>query len=913
MQTDSGNQVITRPGSESVAVGPDAFGYSAKDQTEPGGPAFSFVDISATGTQLTFVDTGDLTTPDSDDGVAIDVALGFPFSFYGSSFTTVNMSSNGLLHFDSSSLSSSLQTQCPLPDADAPNNEVAVLWDDLVLNNPGSPGRGGYTQQFAACPNTSGGTGACTIFMWDNAAHFSNPSPIGSFDFEAILYANGNILTQYGPGNAEAGINSTTGIENPAGSAGLTYACRTAASVPANWAVLFSAPPRTVASAGRLLISEFRLRGPGGVADEYVEIYNNSDVPLTVGTADESSGYALVASSTTAVNVGSPVIEFIIPGGTLIPARGRYLGVNSVAYSLAAYPGGDGTTATANATYADDIPDNAGIALFRTADPGSFTLANRLDAAGSAVDANPIYREGAGYPSNPAPADVNYSFMRKLPGGCTGSVPGSGNCTSVALVRTTPGPVTAQVQDSDDNASDFISVETGGASVGAGNRLGAPGPENLGAPIALDGFALAASKLDSCERRNEGPNHVRDFTSDPGNNATWGTIDIRRTFTNTTGVNISRLRFRIVDITTFQPLAGVADLRPRTSPDLVVSVDRPPCGTGTGDVTVRGTTLETPPNQPKGSGFNGSLSVGAITPGTPLAPAASVDVRFLLGIEQLGVSRFCVAAETLPATSAQIFCEIGGSEGSITGAKTRADFNGDGAGDIAVYRPATGQWFIRNQPAVQFGDPSDVPVPGDYNGDGVEDVAVFRPSTNQWFVRNQFTVQWGDRGDVPVPGDFNGDGTTDVAVYRPSTGDWFVRNQFSVNFGGAGGYVPVVGDYNGDLTDDVAVFQPSTGMWFVRNQLAVQFGAPGDRPVPGDYDDDGKTDHRVLSAVDRAVVRAQPVQRAVRECRRSAGASRLRRQRRDRTSRSTGRRRGSGSSWISLPCRSATAATSRYR
>ena len=108
-----------------------------------------------------------------------------------------------------------------------------------------------------------------------------------------------------------------------------------------------------------------------------------------------------------------------------------------------------------------------------------------------------------------------------------------------------------------------------------------------------------------------------------------------------------------------------------------------------------------------------------------------------------------------------------------------SDFNGDGTGDIAVYRPSTGQWFIRNQGGVQFGDPSDIPVPGDYNGDGLEDIAVFRPSTGQWFVRNQFTVQFGDKGDVPVPGDFDGDGVTDVAVYRPSTGDWFVRNQFA--------------------------------------------------------------------------------------------------------------------------------------
>ena len=68
--------------------------------------------------------------------------------------------------------------------------------------------------------------------------------------------------------------------------------------------MLFSPPPPVVASAGRLLISELRLQGPGGATDEFVEIYNNSDVPLNVATADGSSGYALVASSSTAINDG---------------------------------------------------------------------------------------------------------------------------------------------------------------------------------------------------------------------------------------------------------------------------------------------------------------------------------------------------------------------------------------------------------------------------------------------------------------------------------------------------------------------------------------------------------------------------------------------------------------------------------
>src|SRR5687767_13778454 len=102
---------------------------------------------------------------------------------------------------------------------------------------------------------------------------------------------------------------------------------------------------------------------------------------------------------------------------------------------------------------------------------------------------------------------------------------------------------------------------------------------------------------------------------------------------------------------------------------------------------------------------------------------------------------------------------------------------------------------VGNQVPVQWGWPGDVPVAADYNGDGVTDVAVYRPSTGQWFVRNQFTVQWGWSEDVPVPDDYNGDGVTDVAVYRPTDGIWYVRNQFSVQWG-APDDIPAPGDYH---------------------------------------------------------------------------------------------------------------------
>ena len=161
------------------------------------------------------------------------------------------------------------------------------------------------------------------------------------------------------------------------------------------------------------------------------------------------------------------------------------------------------------------------------------------------------------------------------------------------------------------------------------------------------------NNLDVCVGPASPPNRVRDFTSDTANNSTFGTLDIRRTIVNNTGGNVTRLRFRIVDLTTFPAPSGIADLRPRTSTAVVVTVDRPPCGSGTSNVTVQGTTLEVrapapTPQQPNGGGFNSSMSAGTVTLATPLANGASLDVRFLLGIQQTGSFKFFFNVEALP-------------------------------------------------------------------------------------------------------------------------------------------------------------------------------------------------------------------------------------------------------------------------
>jgi endonuclease G len=121
------------------------------------------------------------------------------------------------------------------------------------------------------------------------------------------------------------------------------------------------------------------------------------------------------------------------------------------------------------------------------------------------------------------------------------------------------------------------------------------------------------------------PNRARDLTNSNPPNTANGTLSIRRTFVNNSGANVTRLRFRIVDITTTPTSAGNADLRALTSGQISVTVS-------SGLKTVEGTTLETPPVQASGGGINATLAINSVTLANPLANGGQVDLQFLLGV-----------------------------------------------------------------------------------------------------------------------------------------------------------------------------------------------------------------------------------------------------------------------------------------
>lgn len=392
--------------------------------------------------------------------------------------------------------------------------------------------------------------------------------------------------------------------------------------------------------AGDMMISEFRFRGPGtavapgraegdaaaqaenSASDEFVEIYNNTDAPVMVSSP--SGGWAVVSSDDTATP------KFVIPNGSVIPARGHFLATNSGGYSLDAYPADASTGATGDVTYSGDIPDGAGIALFRTADPSGFNADNRLDAVGFSTVSNPLYREGGGL-ATPVTVGVEHSFLRQL--------------------------VSGRPQDTGNNASDFVLVATDGNATLASAQLGAPGPENTRSP-AQQNDKVKASPIEPAAPPTSAPNTVRNGS---GNS---GTLSFRRRWTNFTGSTINRLRFRVVDITTQNTPVAVApqaDLRLVSSEDFTIT-------TSLGTLTVKGTILEQPPQQPDGGGLNSTVYVQL--PQNGLAPGDSIDLQLLTNVA--GAGRYRIFVNVEPSFAADNVEPLQKSQSSPKGRRAQA-------------------------------------------------------------------------------------------------------------------------------------------------------------------------------------------------------------------------------------------------
>lgn len=202
--------------------GPDYFGYTFKDSNMAGGPAYDWVDITSTGTMI---------LPESDDEYVDGIPVGFFFNFYGTDYSQVSITNNGLTLASGGTWEYSNQ---PISSS-GPHNFIAPFWDDIVTW--GSAGAV-YYQTMGEAPNRK-----FVVEWYDNQHYSSSPSGI---TFEAILYEGTNDIkfqykdVDFGEAGYNNGESATVGIEGSDGR-GLQYSYDEPA-LNANLAILFKFP-----------------------------------------------------------------------------------------------------------------------------------------------------------------------------------------------------------------------------------------------------------------------------------------------------------------------------------------------------------------------------------------------------------------------------------------------------------------------------------------------------------------------------------------------------------------------------------------------------------------------------------------------------------------------------------------------
>lgn len=170
--------------------GRDAFGYNWEDSNGPCGADYDWIDISGSGTAL---------ASDADEALYGPLPMGFNFDFYGETYSSVRVCSDGWLSFNAGSFNYDNQG---IPNAAAPNALLAAFWDDL---NPAAHGTIYYQAM-----------GDQFIVQFDDVQCWTSGA---RETFQVIIDANGSIKYQYQTVGDPTGC--TVGIESPAGDDGI--------------------------------------------------------------------------------------------------------------------------------------------------------------------------------------------------------------------------------------------------------------------------------------------------------------------------------------------------------------------------------------------------------------------------------------------------------------------------------------------------------------------------------------------------------------------------------------------------------------------------------------------------------------------------------------------------------------------
>lgn len=242
---------------------PDGYGYTWKTNTASGGPVYSWIDITNTGTVVEGL---------GDDNFVGPFALGIDFQFYWLDKTEVWISSNGHISFAPFNIASSQAAGgfAPLPNSgDGKNDIIAPYLADLNVgqNEGGNPNLGQVLYYSDQAANKF-------IVTYKNIPYWVNNADgwQGANTFQVILDGNDNTITyqyqtmfgEWAPSYNQGDYPFTVGIEAITGTFGLSAtgeAKVTPADRPVNGTAIKFIPP---SSPGPVVDVEVSELGPSG-------------------------------------------------------------------------------------------------------------------------------------------------------------------------------------------------------------------------------------------------------------------------------------------------------------------------------------------------------------------------------------------------------------------------------------------------------------------------------------------------------------------------------------------------------------------------------------------------------------------------------------------------------------------------
>lgn len=227
----AGAGLLLGANAQALTTPTDAGGYFITDSTSRPGLPITFNSIVGTGSTLHFPVPPAAV---SDDQAAPVAVPGFAFPFYGSSFSSFQIFTNGGITAGANAQTFSTFSNTPIPNPSPTVGDILPYWDDLFFT--AARGDSVRSQFFP------GGFGPfrlpAFVVQWSGQYFFQT----GDANVQAILLADGTIFYTYGNLQPRNGSSATIGVQNPTRTIATQYSFNQANAVSAGQYVIVCAP-----------------------------------------------------------------------------------------------------------------------------------------------------------------------------------------------------------------------------------------------------------------------------------------------------------------------------------------------------------------------------------------------------------------------------------------------------------------------------------------------------------------------------------------------------------------------------------------------------------------------------------------------------------------------------------------------